>query len=923
MSQPHEKLFLLDAYALIFRAYYAFIRAPRINSKGQNTSAAFGFTNTLLDILQAQKPTHIGVVIDYSGPTFRNEMYAEYKANRDATPEDIKKAVPYIRQILSALNIPLLEVPGYEADDVIGTIALKAGKLGLPVYMVTPDKDFAQLVNENVKIYKPKSKGNEIEIWGVDEVKENFGVPHPINVIDILALWGDTADNVPGCPGIGEVKAKEIIGKYHNIDAVYANIDDFKGKQKENLVNFRQQVELARKLVTIETEVPVEFNIDSFLYQAPDFQKLKAVFDELEFRNLWERFSGESKPKEQAKQGSLFDMPAETILEPAGNFKTIVEVPHTYYLINNDMALLSLTAELSVQKSFCFDTETTGLNTFTASLVGISFSWKAHEGWYVPVPANRSDAETLIKRFKKILENPNIEKVGQNIKFDALVLRQYGIHLAGPVFDTMVAHHLIQPGLKHNMDYMAESYLGYRPVSLETLIGEKGKGQKTMRDVPVEQVKEYAAEDADVTWQLKQILEKELEKEGLNAFFREVEMPLVHVLLNMEYGGVKIDVEELKKYAKQLEERLAALELKITEQAGVEFNINSPKQVGEVLFEKLKVDTKADKTKSGQYSTNEEVLQKLKEEHTIIPLILEQRGLKKLLSTYVEALPQLVVKETRRLHTSYNQAVVVTGRLSSTNPNLQNIPIRDDDGREIRKAFVVKDGDHLFLSADYSQVELRLMAHLSQDAHLIEAFNRGEDIHAATAARIYKIPLADVSSEMRRKAKTANFGIIYGISAFGLAERLNISRGEAKALIDGYFENFPGVKTYMDQCIHLAREKGYVETLFGRKRYLPDINSRNAVVRGVAERNAINAPIQGTAADIIKKAMVDIHQRLTAQNLQTKMILQVHDELNFEVYKPELDRVKSLVKEAMESAVKLRVPLVVDMGVGNNWLEAH
>jgi DNA polymerase-1 len=923
MSEQNNKLFLLDAYALIFRAYYAFIRAPRINSKGQNTSAAFGFTNALIDILNTQKPSHIGVVIDYAGPTFRNEMYIAYKANRDATPEDIKSAVPYIRRILDALNIPLFEISGYEADDVIGTIALKAGDMGYQTYMVTPDKDFAQLVNENVKIYKPKARGNEVEIWGVNEVRENFGVPEPINVIDVLALWGDTADNIPGCPGIGEVKAKEIIGKYHNLDAVYANIEDFKGKQKENLINFREQVELARKLVTIETQVPLDFNIDEFKHDSPNLEKLKAVFEELEFRSMWERVSGETKPKPQMVQGSLFDVAPQPVVQTIGNLKTIDEVKHIYYLVDNDMSLLSLTAELSIQSAFCFDTETTGLDMQLAELVGISFSWKAHEAWYVPVPADHDAAINLIKRFKKVLEDPRIEKIGQNLKYDALILKKYGIDLAGPVFDTMVAHHLIQPGLKHNMNYLAETYLNYSPVSIEDLIGTKGKGQGNMRDVPIEQIKEYAAEDADVTWQLKQLLEKELKKEGIESFFREVEMPLLLVLMEMEQEGVKIDVDELKRFAGELTNRLINLEKSIIEMAGMDFNINSPKQVGEVLFQRLKIDDKAGKTKSGQFSTNEEVLQKIKDNHPIIPLILEQRGLKKLLTTYVEALPQLVVKETSRLHTSYNQSIVVTGRLSSSNPNLQNIPIRDEDGREIRKAFVSAGEEYLFLSADYSQVELRLMAHLSEDAHMLEAFNKGEDIHAATAARIYKIPLEEVTSDMRRKAKTANFGIIYGISAFGLAERLNIPRSEAKGLIDGYFDNFPGVKTYMEQCISLARDKGYVETLFGRKRYLPDINSRNAIVRGMAERNAINAPIQGTAADIIKKAMVDIQKRMKAENLKSKMILQVHDELNFDVFKPELDKVKVLVKEAMESAVNLKVPLLVDMGVGQNWLEAH
>jgi DNA polymerase I len=923
MSETSNKLFLLDAYALIYRAYYAFIRAPRINSKGQNTSAAFGFTNALIDILNTQKPSHIGVAIDYAGPTFRNEMYGEYKANRESTPEDIKIAVPYIRQILDALNIPLLEIPGYEADDVIGTVALRAGEMGYNTYMVTPDKDFAQLVNDKVKIYKPKAKGNEVEIWGVAEVCRNFGVPAPINVIDVLALWGDAADNIPGCPGIGEVKAKEIIGKYHNLDAVYANIEDFKGKQKENLISFRDQVELARKLVTIETQVPLEFNIEDFKHEAPNLGKLKAVFEDLEFRSMWERLSGETKPKPQMVQGSLFDVAAIPAQQAIGNFKTIDDVKHRYFLVDNEMSLLSLTAELSLQPGFCFDTETTGLDLQVAELVGISFCWKSHEAWYVPIPAGKEAALLLMKRFKKVLEDPRIEKIGQNLKYDALILKKYDVHLAGPVFDTMVAHHLIQPGLKHNMDYLAQTYLHYVPVSIEALIGAKGKGQGSMRDVPMEQIKEYAAEDADVTWQLKEILQKELIKEGVNAFFREVEMPLLLVLLDMEQTGVKIDVGELKRFSGELDLRLLALEKSITEMAGMTFNINSPKQVGEVLFEILKVDSKAGKTKSGQFSTNEEVLQKIKDNHPIIPLILEQRGLKKLLTTYVEALPQLVVKETNRLHTSYNQSIVVTGRLSSSNPNLQNIPIRDDDGREIRKAFVAAGADYLFLSADYSQVELRLMAHLSEDPGMIEAFVRGEDIHAATAARVFKVPLSEVTTDMRRKAKTANFGIIYGISAFGLAERLNIPRGEARALIDGYFENFPGVRTYMDLCIRQAREKGFVETIFGRKRYLPDINSRNAIVRGMAERNAINAPIQGTAADIVKKAMVDIHKQMTSKALQSKMILQVHDELNFDVYKPELETVKALVREAMESAVSLKVPLVVDMGIGHNWLEAH
>ncbi len=923
MSLFQKKLFLLDAYALIFRAYYAFIKAPRVNSKGLNTSAAYGFTNTLLDIIKREQPSHIGVVIDYPGPTFRDEIYSEYKANRESTPEDIKKAVPYIKRILDALNIPLVEIPGFEADDVIGTIALKAGVLGYLTYMVTPDKDFAQLVNENVKMYKPKSKGNEIEVWGIEEIKENFGVQDPVNVIDVLALWGDAADNVPGCPGIGEKRAKEIIGQYRNIDAVYENIESFKGKQKENLINFREQVILAKKLVTIETNVPVDFTLDNFSYQAPDLKKLKSVFDELEFRSLWERITGETKSQVQVTQGSLFSVNPVNEEKKHGNFKTIDEVPHQYYLVDNEMSRLSLAAELSVQKGFCFDTETTSLDTGVAALVGISFSWKAHEAWYVPVPNNFDDAVAVVRGFKKVLEDCKIEKTGQNLKYDAQILKKYGINLSGPVFDTMVAHHILQPGLKHNMDFISESYLGYSPIPIETLIGEKGKGQGNMRDVDLLLVKEYAAEDADITWQLKEKLEQQLKKESVFKYFNDVEMPLLLVLLEMEQHGVKIDVDELNRYSVELSQRLSELEKKIIEIAGTNFNINSPRQVGEILFDKLKIDAKAGKTKSGQYSTNEEVLQKLKDKHPIILLILEQRGLKKLLSTYVEALPQMVRKDTGRLHTSYNQSIVVTGRLSSSNPNLQNIPIRDEEGREIRKAFIATGENHLFLSADYSQIELRLMAHLSEDTHLVEAFNRGEDIHAATAARIYKVPLTEVSPEMRRKAKTANFGIIYGISAFGLSERLSISKGEAMELIDGYFNNFPGVKKYMDKSIQKARENGFVETIFGRKRYLPDINSRNAVVRGMAERNAINAPIQGAAADIVKKAMVEIHKRLLSQKLNSKMIMQVHDELNFDVLKPELETVKKIVKESMEEACKLKVPLVIDMGVGQNWLEAH
>ncbi len=924
MSDHKNKLFLLDAYALIFRAYYAFIRNPVINSKGVNTSAAFGFTNTLLDIINNQKPSHLAVVIDYPGPTFRNEMYPEYKANREATPEDIKKAVPYIRQILEAMNIPLIEAEGYEADDVIGTLAKKADKENYETYMVTSDKDFAQLVTEGIKMYRPKSRANEVEIWGPEEIKSQFGVQDPINVIDVLALWGDAADNIPGCPGIGEKRSKDIIGKYGNIDVVYENIEEFSGKQKENLINYRSQVELAKELVTINTEVPLEVKIEDLKSSPPEMKKLQEVMEELEFKNMWERISGQQAVKtEEVIQGSLFQSEEKPTYNEGNELKTIDEVKHHYKLINNEIEIKELANNLSKQKAFCFDTETSGINVWESSLVGISFSWKKHEAYYMPVPAAKDEAIALLNIFKEVFEDKSIIKIGQNLKFDVLMLKRYGINIHGPFFDTMVAHHLIQPGQRHGMDFLAEIYLGYKTVPIESLIGAKGKKQGSMLDVPVEKIKEYAGEDADITLQLKEILKKELQDHQLNDLFTDIEMPLLNVLVEMESHGVRLDVDELQQSGKILEDRLMKLEARIREMAGRAFNVNSPKQVGEILFDVLKIDSKASRTKSGQYSTNEEVLQKLKDKHPIVSVILEQRSLKKLLSTYIYALPKLVNKETGRIHTSYNQALVVTGRLSSSNPNLQNIPIRDDEGKEIRKAFVPSDEDHVFLSADYSQVELRIMAHLSEDEHMLAAFKRGEDIHAATAAKIFKVALNEVNSDMRRKAKTANFGIIYGISAFGLAQRLNIPRSEAKSIIDGYFSSFQGVKAYMDESVKRARDKGYVSTLFGRRRYLPDINSRNAVVRGMAERNAINAPIQGTAADIIKKAMIDIQNRIDAEGYKTKMILQVHDELNFDVPKNEIDKIQVLVKEAMESACELRVPLEVDMGLGSNWLEAH
>ncbi len=942
-SDNNKKLFLLDAYALIFRAYYAFIRNPRSTSKGLNTSAIFGFVNSLLEILEKEKPTHIAVAFDPPGPTFRHKMYKEYKAHREATPEDIRLAVPYIKQLLEAFNIPIVEVDGYEADDVIGTLSRIASEQGFETYMVTPDKDYAQLVNENVYMFKPRSKGGGNEVWGVEEIKEKFAVERPEQVIDILALWGDTADNIPGCPGVGEKRAKELIAAYGSVQGIYDNIEKLKGKQKENMVNFRDQVELSNKLVVIEKHISQEFNPDEYIVKEPDVDKVFSIMDELEFRNLKNRVATvfslgvsvqpESKSSEPV-QGDLFAQPAVTnnvspsspdagLLFQSTSHESIDSVKHYYYLIDNDMSLASLKADLSVLKSFCFDTETTSVNAMEAELVGISFSWKEGEAYYVPVPANRQDALKFVSGFKSIFEDTSIQKTGQNIKYDMLVLKNYDIDVKGMLFDTMVAHHLLHPGLKNNMNFMAETYLNYSPVSIESLIGKKGKNQGSMRNVDVETVKEYAAEDADVTFRLAELFKEKLKKSEVKDLFYNIEMPLVGVLADMEFEGVNLNVDALNSYAVVLRTDIASLEEKIYIMAGRNFNIASPRQVGEVLFDILKIDEKAKKTKSGQYSTGEDILQKLKSKHEIIPAILEYRGLKKLLNTYVEALPKLINPRTGRIHTSYNQSVVVTGRLSSTNPNLQNVPIRDEAGREIRKAFTSSDENHLFFSADYSQVELRLMAHFSKDEHLINAFKRGEDIHRATAAKIFKVSLEEVIPDMRRKAKTANFGIIYGISAFGLAERLNIPRKEAKEIIDGYFENFPGVREFMDKSIKVAREKGYVETLFGRRRYLPDINSRNGIVRGIAERNAINAPIQGTAADIIKMAMVSIQTRFEDENISSKMMLQVHDELNFNVHKPELEKVKQIVKEEMETACELSVPLVVDMGVGENWLEAH
>jgi DNA polymerase-1 len=920
-----KKLFLIDAYALIYRSYFAFINNPRINSKGMNTSAVFGFVNTLEQILKLEQPTHLAVAFDLHGPTFRHEMFDAYKATREAMPEAIRTAIPYIRKMVDGYRIPTLECTGYEADDVIGTMAKTAEKEDFQVYMVTPDKDYAQLVSPNIFMYKPKRMGNEMEIWGVSQVCENFQVSRPEQVIDLLGLMGDSSDNIPGCPGIGPKGAAQLIAQFGDIDGIYQSINQLKGKQQESLVNFEQQVRLSRILAKIIVEVPLNHTPDQLIRQEPDHQLLNELFSELEFRNMLSKLpKAESvAPKPVSQQGSLFDFAEQVVVPaPVSNLEQIHSYHHNYHLVEGEEARTVLIRELSTQKEFCFDTETTGLDPLSDQLVGISISYKKGEAYYIPVPADQKIAQKIVDELKPLFDSETITKVGQNIKFDALVLSGYGIRLRGPIFDTMVAHYLVQPELRHNLDFLSEIYLGYKKIATSELIG-KGKYQTSMRSVDLQTIKEYACEDADITLQLKPLLEKELEEGKVTRLFEEVEMPLLKVLIEMELSGMKIDVKALDQYAVILREQIILLEEEITRMAGEPFNISSPKQLGHILFDKLLLDPKAKKTKTKQYSTNEEVLVTLQDRHPIIGKVLEHRGLKKLLSTYVESLPKLINPKTGKIHTSYNQSVAVTGRLSSNNPNLQNIPIRDENGREIRKAFVPSDGDHLFLSADYSQIELRIMAALSGDKVMIEAFANGEDIHSATAAKIYNIPLAEVTSDMRRKAKTANFGIIYGISPFGLAQRLNIPRNEAKQLIDDYFINFPQVKEYMDEQILLARKRGYVETIMGRRRYLKDITSENAAVRGFAERNAINAPIQGSAADIIKVAMVRIQKRFDAENIVSRMNLQVHDELNFDLLKSETEVVKRIVKEEMEHAVELTVPLEVEMEAAENWLLAH
>ena len=921
-----EKLFLLDAYALIYRAYYAFIKNPRINSKGFNTSAILGFVNTLEEVLRKENPTHIGIAFDPSGPTFRHEAYEAYKAQREETPEAIRQSVPVIKDIIRAYHIPILEIAGYEADDVIGTLATEAGKRGINTYMMTPDKDYGQLVSEHVFMYRPKYGDKDFEVMGVEEVKAKFDIQSPLQVIDMLGLMGDTADNIPGCPGVGEKTAQKLIAQFGSIENLLAHTDELKGAIKKKVEENKEQITFSKFLATIKTDVPIALDMEALKREKPDEEELRRLFEMLEFRSLIDRVIKTEKkaPSSPAAQPDLFGFFAEEDTADAKNsiLTRLEDLSYDYQLVDNKEEMAILAEKLLAQNFFSLDTETTGIDPITAELVGMSFSFAENQAFYVPVPANREEALTIVNIFKPAFENPDSLKIGQNIKYDLIMLANYGVTLKGKMFDTMIAHYVLQPELRHGMDYLAEIYLKYETIKIEELIGAKGKKQGNMRDLAPEAVYKYACEDADVTLKLKQVLENELETNGVKKLFEEIEMPLVPVLAYMERNGVRIDTDALKETSRHFTARMNQIEEEVHQLAGMEFNIASPKQVGEVLFDRLKIVEKAKKTKTGQYVTSEEVLESLRGKHEIVGKILEHRGLKKLLGTYIDALPQLINPATGRIHTSFNQTVTATGRLSSSNPNLQNIPIRNEDGKEIRKAFIPDEGCEFF-SADYSQIELRIMAHLSNDPHMIEAFQKDQDIHAATAAKIYKVKLEEVTREQRNKAKTANFGIIYGISVFGLAERLNVDRKEAKALIDGYFENYPNVKAYMDQSIQEAREKGYIETIFKRKRYLPDINSKNAVVRGYAERNAINAPIQGSAADIIKVAMIRIYQRFQEEGIHSKMILQVHDELNFSVLPEEKEKVQQIVISEMEAAYKMKAPLRADHGWGHNWLEAH
>ena len=935
-----KRLFFIDAYALIYRAYFAFIKNPRINSQGLNTSAILGFANTLEDILKREKPTHLGVAFDPSGPTFRHEAFEAYKAQRESTPEDIKKAVPYIKQMLKAYNIPIYEVSGYEADDVIGTLAKQAAKEGFTVYMLTPDKDYGQLVEENIFMYRPKHSGG-YEVLGVEEVKAKYGLENQSQVIDLLGLMGDSSDNIPGCPGVGEKTAVKLLQEFGSIENLLANTESLKGALKTKVESNVEQIKFSRFLATIKTDTPISLNEEELVVKKPNTAELLNLFQELEFKSLITKYSEGATASASANVGaasvvskkptgpvqlSLFDMfdEAENMAVSADETavfegKSIQNTPHNYTLVEN-ANFADFIGNLSSQTTFCFDTETTGLDIYNNKLLGLSFSWKESEAYYLPV--SEANKEEVLNSLKPIFENPNTKKIGQNMKFDLMVLAVNGIALKGELCDCMIAHYLLQPELKHGMDYLAEVYLGYQTIHYEDLVGGKGKKQLTLQDVPLEKVCDYAAEDADITLRLWNILSEKVKQENLEHLFYDIEMPLMKCLAKMELNGVRIDSAALNASAEKLREEILSIQNEAIEMAGEEFNLSSAKQVGEILFDKLKIVEKAKKTKTGQYVTSEEVLESLSSKHPIVKKILEYRGIKKLLSTYVEALPEMINPKTGKIHTSYNQTVTATGRLSSSNPNLQNIPIRDEMGKEIRRAFIPDEG-HVFFSADYSQIELRIMAHLSEDENMVNAFNAGEDIHTATSAKIYGVEISEVTKDMRRNAKTANFGIIYGISAFGLSERLGISRTEAKTLIEGYFKTYPQVQEYISNSINKAKDNGYVETIFGRKRYLSDINSANSVVRAFAERNAVNAPIQGSAADIIKIAMVNIDRRFTQENIQSQMILQVHDELNFNVLESELEKVKEIVIEEMQNAYKLRVPLIADYGVGKNWLEAH
>ena len=946
-----KKLILLDAYALIFRAYYAMIRMPRITSRGMNTSAIYGFVNTLDEVLRKEQPDYIGVAFDPKGGTFRHERYPQYKAQREATPEDIRLAVPYIKQILEGYRIPVLEVPGFEADDVIGTLATKASEIDdMLTLMMTPDKDYGQLVKPNVKMLRPRHASSELEVMGVDEVCAKYGIQSPLQVIDLLGLMGDASDNVPGCPGVGEKTAVKLIQEFGGIDGLIARKGELKGALAKKVAEGEEQIRLSKWLVTINTDVPIDLDLESLSRKEPDMEKLRPIYEELEFRSKIKSTSmpaigGRSGKNGAGGQLDLFatdsesggsthkgaDIKATERGNPAADMgdlfatattSSIASTPHTYRLLQSADAIRRYVDETKDEPIICFDTETTSTEAMTADLVGLSFAVREGEAVYIPVPADRTEAQQIVDMVRPLYENATTLKVGQNMKYDIMVLAKYGVKVGGKMFDTMIAHYLLHPEMRHGMDYLAEVYLNYQTIHIEQLIGPKGKNQRSMRDVAPADVCDYAAEDADITLRLMNRLAPELREEGLETLFDTIEMPLVPVLAQMEMNGARIDTQSLAETSREFTQRMADIEQKIYEAAGTEFNISSPRQVGEVLFEQLKIADKAKRTKTGQYVTSEEVLQSLKGRHPIVELILDYRGYKKLLSTYIDSLPELINPETGHIHTSYNQAVTATGRLSSSNPNLQNIPIRDENGKEVRKAFIPDEGC-LFFSADYSQIELRIMAHLSGDQHMIEAFNTGHDIHAATAAKIFKKPIEEISSDERRKAKTANFGIIYGITTFGLAERMQVSRGEAKELIDEYFATYPAVKAYMEKSVETARERGYTETLFGRRCHLPDINSSNAVVRGYAERNAINAPIQGTAADIIKIAMVRIQRRIEAEGLKSKMILQVHDELNFSVPPEEREQLQRLVIDEMQGAFKMSVPLIADSGWGANWLEAH